>query len=116
MNLNKVENFNSIEELKSNLHNKFKKIFDRPDETNPVVQASKTWMILSEQLGDILGPEIHGQWFSPVQPIVELNDILVLQTESKFAAYWISTHYQKLIEALLQTQNKKLNCFIIPPK
>jgi hypothetical protein len=111
-----LESLQNIENLKDNLQEKLKSLLNKKDEVNPVVQASHIWMILSDQLCDVLGHEVHRQWFAPIRAIVVMDKMLVLKTETRFAAYWISNHYQKLVDTLLQVQDKNLNCFFIPPQ
>lgn len=101
-------------ELKLHLHRKLKSTFQKTID-NPVIKARQSWDLVSEQLLYILGPEVHQQWFKPITPLVLKNNILILQTETNFAAQWINTHYQQLVEALILTQDKKLSCFFIAP-
>ena len=97
--------------IQKNLKNTFDSTID-----NPMIKAQECWGLLSEQLFDILGPEVHTQWFKPINPLVLKNNILLLQTHSNFSAQWINTHYQGLVEALIKSQDKKLTCFFIAPK
>jgi len=101
-------------EFRVHLHKKLKSTFHKTID-NPVIKAKESWDIISEQLLYILGPEVHTQWFKPVTPLVFKNNILILQTETNFAAQWINTHYQQLVEALILTQDKKMSCFFISP-
>ena len=103
------------EKEKINLHNKLKSTFQKTID-NPVIKAQSSWELLSEQLHDILGDTIHKQWFSNIQPLVLKNNILLLQTETSFAAQWINTHYQQLVDALLTIQDSRYTCFFIAPK
>lgn len=80
---------------------------------HPVVKASYTWSILSEQLCDILGPEIHHQWFKQVKPLVISHNVLILEVPNHFSAQWIHTHYQELIDILLSVMDKKLTSFFV---
>lgn len=100
--------------LKKELNKKIKDTFQHTID-NPVLKAHKTWMILSEQLLAILGEEVHTQWFKSVQPLVMKNNILILSTKTHFAAQWINTHYQSLVDALILTQDQKYSCFFIAP-
>ena len=102
-------------EFKIHLHKKLKSTFNKTID-NPVIKAKESWDIVSEQLLHILGDAVHTQWFKPITPLVLKNSILILQTETNFAAQWINTHYQQLVEALILTQDKKLSCFFIAPK
>ena len=102
------------DELKINIQKKLKSTFQKTID-NPVLKAFEVWDIVSEQLLDILGPEIHGQWFKKVKPLLLKNNILLRQTQNHFAAQWINTHYQQVVEAILTTQDKKLSCFFIAP-
>lgn len=97
-----------------NLHKKLKRTFNRIIE-NPVIKAQSSWSVISDQLSDVLGPQVHAQWFKNVKPLLLKNNILLLQTESVFASQWITIHYQELVEALLSAQNKNLSVFFIGP-
>lgn len=81
-----------------------------------MVKASHVWGLIAEQLETVVGPEIFKQWFSDIRPIVIADKVLLLQTRNTFAAHWITTHYQKLIDLLLQAQDKNLSSFFICPK
>lgn len=98
--------------LKKELNKKIKSTFTHTID-NPVVKAQNTWSILSEQLQAILGREVHSQWFKTAHPLVLKNNILLVRTQSQFAAQWINTHYQDLVEALIITQDQKYSCFLL---
>ncbi len=97
--------------IKQELKSTFSKTID-----NPVIKAHGAWDLLNEQLLAILGSEIHRQWFRDVKPLVLKNNILLLQTKNQFAAQWINTHYQELIDTLSLVQDSSLTCFFIAPK
>jgi chromosomal replication initiation ATPase DnaA len=80
---------------------------------HPVVKASYIWSILSEQLSDILGPEIHHQWFKQVKPLVISDNVLILEVANHFSAQWIHTHYLELVDVLLTVMDKRLSSFFI---
>jgi chromosomal replication initiation ATPase DnaA len=80
---------------------------------HPVVKASYIWSILSEQLCDILGPEVHHQWFKQVKPLVISHNVLILEVPNHFSSQWIHTHYHELVEVLLSVMDKKLTPFFI---
>lgn len=80
---------------------------------HPVVKASYVWSILSEQLSDILGPEVHHQWFKQVKPLVISHNVLILEVPNHFSAQWIHTHYHELVDVLLSVMDKKLTSFFI---
>lgn len=101
--------------LKRNIHHRLKEILNA-EKDNPVLKARQTWGIVSEQLRFVLGEEVHKQWFRKSSPLVLKNKILIMQTESVFAAQWITTHYQDLVETLLKAQDPGLSCFFISPK
>ena len=103
------------EQLKLRLHKKLKSTLDKTID-NPVLKAYLTWQILSDQIKTILGDQVFNQCFKKVQPLVLKNNILLLQTETNFAAQWINTHYQELVDALVLTQDRKYTCFFIFPK
>ena len=58
---------------------------------HPVVKASYLWSILSDQLTDVLGPEIHHQWFKNVKPLVISDNVLIREVHNHFTAQWIIT-------------------------
>lgn len=101
--------------LQKNISSKLKEVLQDSFD-NPVVKARNCWSITSEMLLAILGPQIHEQWFKQVSPLVLKNNILILQTHSNFAAQWINTHYQELVESLLKAQDPNLSCFFIAPR
>lgn len=80
---------------------------------HPVVKASYVWSIVSEQLSDILGPEVHHQWFKNVRPTVISQNVLILEVPNHFSAQWIHTHYHELIDILLSVMDKKLSSFFV---
>lgn len=80
---------------------------------HPVVKASYIWSILSEQLSDVLGPEVHYQWFRQVKPLVISDNVLILEVPNHFTAQWIHTHYHELTDVLLNVMDKKLSSFFI---
>lgn len=101
-------------QLKRSLNQKLKDILNNSKD-NPVLKAKTSWAILSEQLLFILGNDVHRQWFQEVQPIVLKDKSLILQTQTQFAAQWINTHYQELVETLIHAQDPNLSCFFIGP-
>ncbi len=103
------------DKLKLKIQNEFKNTLERTSD-NPVLKAFVTWQILSEQLRTILDAEVHTQWFKNIQPIVLKDNILLLQTETQFAAQWINTHYQELVDTVILTHDRKYSCFFIAPK
>jgi chromosomal replication initiation ATPase DnaA len=80
---------------------------------NPMVKASYVWSILSDQLEDILGPQIHFQWFRQVKPLVISDNVLILEVSNHFTTQWIHTHHMELIEILLSVIDKRMSCFFI---
>lgn len=80
---------------------------------HPVVKASYVWSVLSEQLCDVLGPEIHHQWFRPVKPLVISHNVLILEVPNHFCAQWIHTHYHELVDVLLSVMDKRLTSFFV---
>ncbi len=80
---------------------------------HPVVRASYIWSIVSEQLGDILGPEVHHQWFKDVRPTVISHNVILLEVPNHFYAQWIHTHYHELVDLLLSVMDKRLSSFFI---
>ena len=103
------------EKLKYKIHKRLEDTFDLTID-HPVIKAQSTWSIVSDQLLDVLGPEVHSQWFKKAKPLILKNNILVIQVEGQFAARWISTHYQQLIDLLISLQNDKLSCFFVAKK
>jgi len=80
---------------------------------HPVVKASYTWSIISDQLCDVLGPEVHHQWFRQVKPVVISDNVLILEVPNHFSAQWIHTHYHELTDVLLSVIDSKLSSFFI---
>lgn len=80
---------------------------------HPVVKASYVWSILSDQLFDVLGPEVHHQWFKQVKPLVISHNVLILEVPNHFSAQWIHTHYHELVDVLLSVMDKKLSSFFV---
>ncbi len=80
---------------------------------HPVVKAFYTWSILSEQLCDVLGPEVHHQWFKQAKPLIISDNVLILEVPNHFSAQWIHTHYHELVDVLLSVLDKKLSSFFI---
>ena len=80
---------------------------------NPIVKASYVWSILSDQLEDVLGPQVHFQWFRQVKPLVISDNVLILEVSNHFTTQWIHTHYMELIEILLSVIDKRISCFFI---
>lgn len=80
---------------------------------HPVVKASYIWSILAEQLCDVLGPEVHHQWFKQVKPLVISHNVLILEVPNHFSAQWIHTHYHELVDVLLSVMDKKLTSFFV---
>lgn len=106
---------NADNRLRRSIHHRLKEILNT-EKDNPVLKARQAWGIVSEQIHFILGDEVHKQWFAGSKPLVLKNKILIIQTESTFAAQWITTHYQELVETLLKAQDRNLSCFFIAPK
>jgi len=113
MNL-KYQNNRLEKQLKRNINQKLKEILNKTQD-NPILKAKTSWVIISEQLKYLLGDDVHRQWFMEVQPIVLKDNTLILQTHTQFAAQWINTHYQELVETLLQAQDPNQSCFFIGP-
>lgn len=101
--------------LQKSINSKLQEIL-KDSVDNPVIKARNSWQITSEMLHVILGPEVHEKWFKNVKPLILKNKNLVVQTETTFAAQWINTYYQDLIDSIMQAQDKKLSCFFIGPK
>lgn len=80
---------------------------------HPVVKASYIWSVLSEQLEDILGPEVHHQWFKQVKPLVISHNVLILEVPNHFSSQWIHTHYHELVDVLLSVMDKRLSSFFL---
>lgn len=80
---------------------------------HPVVKASYLWSILSPQLLDVLGPEVHHQWFASVRPVVITDGTLVMETCNHFAAQWIHHHYQELVDVLLSVHDGQLSALFL---
>ncbi len=103
---------------KNNLKSRWTQKQDRLKEkslnlAHPVVKASYIWSVLSEQLCDVLGPEVHFHWFKHVKPLVISDNVLILEVPNHFSAQWIHTHYHELIDVLLSVMDKKLSSFFL---
>lgn len=82
-------------------------------DAHPVAKATYLWAILSEQLLDVLGPEVHFQWFRNVRAVVISDSTLLLETQNHFAAQWIHRHYQELVDVLLSVHDKNLSALFM---
>jgi hypothetical protein len=80
---------------------------------NPVLKASCVWEKVSEQLKDIVGEQIHNQWFASVAPIVIVDKMLILECKNSFHARWLNSHYQSLVDLLISFQDKKISSFFV---
>lgn len=80
---------------------------------HPVAKASYLWSILSDQLNDVLGPEVHHQWFKQVKPLVISHNVLILEVPNHFSAQWIHSHYHELVDVLLSVMDIKLSTFFV---
>lgn len=102
--------------LKNNLSKKIKSaLMNESNKATPMVRASYTWSIISEQLEDILGTEVHTQWFKSINPLFITNSVLVLETKDNFSSFWINKNYQELIDLLVSFQDKSLTSFFVAP-
>lgn len=101
--------------INKNVSEKAEQIFKQFDENqlNPVVRAHNIWRIVSDQVEDILGKEIHEQWFKKVVPLVISDKCLILLASSEFSCAWINKNYKELIDLLIAFQDKSLTSFII---
>lgn len=79
----------------------------------PVVKASYLWLTVSEQLLEVLGPEVHHQWFKNVRPVVLTDGTLVLETPTHLAAQWIHCHYQELVDVLLSVHDRQVSALFM---
>jgi hypothetical protein len=82
----------------------------------PVVKASYFWMIVSDQLKEIIGPEVHYQWFQRVKPVVIVENTLLLETPTHLNAQWIHCHYQDLIDTLLSVHDRSISALFMSQK
>lgn len=85
------------------------------EQRNPMLWASLVWNRASEQLRDILGNEIHNQWFAKITPLVISDNVLILEAPKDFDARWINQHYQRLVDVLLGFQHSGLSSFFVAP-
>lgn len=81
--------------------------------SNPVVKASYIWSIVTDQLCDVLGEEIHRQWFRNAKPLVIADQMLIIEVPNHFAAQWIHAHYQELTDVLIGVLDKNLSSFFL---
>ena len=102
-------------DLNSRLSYLTKNLFEDSQQvpSNPVIRASHCWRIISEQLRDLLGKEIHRQWFKNITAVLISEHILILSTPSKQACHWINNHYQELVDLLISFQDKSLSTFFV---
>lgn len=80
---------------------------------HPVVKASYLWSIVTAQLLDVLGPEIHHQWFKSIRPLVITDSTLVLEVPNHFAAQWIHRTYQELVDVLVSVHDPHLSALFL---
>ena len=80
---------------------------------HPVVKASYIWSIISDQICDVLGPEIHYRWFKWAKPVVISHNVLIMEVPNHFTAQWIHTHYHELVDIFLSVLDRKLSSFFI---
>lgn len=80
---------------------------------HPVLHASCAWRIVSDQLKDLLGREVHRQWFKNISPVVVSQEVIILSTPNRQSCLWITTHYQELVDLLLTFQDKNLSSFFV---
>ncbi len=80
---------------------------------HPMLKAMSIWKVVSEQIYDLLGEEIHTKWFSQLRPVIISDKVLIIEAPNYFASQWLNMHYQELINALLSVFDKKLSCFIL---
>lgn len=81
--------------------------------SNPVVKASYIWSVVSDQLHDVFGEEIHRQWFKNAKALVIADQMLIVEVPNHFAAQWIHAHYQELIDVLVGVLDKNLSSFFL---
>lgn len=81
--------------------------------SNPVVKASYIWSIVSDQLCDVLGEEIHRQWFRNAKALVIADQMLIIEVPNHFAAQWIHAHYQELTDVLIGVLDNNLSSFFL---
>ncbi len=81
--------------------------------SNPVVKAAYIWSIVSDQLCDVLGEEIHRQWFKNAKPLVIADQMLLIELPNHFAAQWVHAHYQELVDVLIGVLDKNLSSFFL---
>lgn len=105
-----------INRLEMRIHGQAQKLFSEISlNENPVVKASHIWESTKDQLEIVLGKTIYKQWFSNTRALVISDNVLILKTENDFAAKWLTTYYQALVETLLGIHDKNLSCFFIGP-
>ena len=105
-----------INRLETRIHGRTQKLFSKVMKSdNPVVRASNIWDTIKDQLKIILGDTVYKQWFAETRALVIADNVLILKTQNDFAAKWLTTYYQALIETLLSVHDKNLSCFFIGP-
>ncbi len=99
--------------LQTTLSSRLKRSMENRTVDHPMLKASCVWEKTSDQLKDIVGEQIHRQWFQSIIPTVMMNNVLILECKNQFQARWLQTHYQILVDLLLSFQDKKLSSFFV---
>lgn len=89
---------------------------DKSHLDHPLLKSLQTWSLLSDFIKDMVGPEIHYQWFSRMKPLALKDNTLLVECESVFASQWVTMHYQELVDALMKVLNPKVQCYFIAPQ
>ena len=79
---------------------------------HPVLVASYRWKIVADQLKDLLGSEVHRQWFENITPMCLSGQVLILRARDRRGCTWITTNYQDLLDVLLGFQDQRLSRFL----
>jgi hypothetical protein len=87
--------------------------FETLKEACPVVRASYLWLTVSDQLKEIIGPEIHYQWFKDLRPVVIAENTLLIETPTHLSAQWIHCYYQELIDTLLSVHDRSISALFM---
>jgi hypothetical protein len=110
----KLKNFNS-ELLRRRLNVNINTLLNT-SAVNPMVRSHSVWALMSEQIYDVLGSEIHRQWFKSIKPMIISENHLILETPNNLSARWIKKNYLNLMQTLIRAQDSNLNISLVSPE
>lgn len=83
---------------------------------NPMVRSHSVWALMSEQIYDVLGSEIHHQWFKSIKPMIISENHLILETPNSKSSRWIKKNYLHLMQTLIKAQDSNLKISLVSPE